>query len=151
MIFYLDTNIVIYATSSNSPFARQAGVLLEKCFNEEISAVISTETIQEIIFYSQKNECLSQGLVICKTLFDNLPNLVAVNQDVIKIYLKLVSKNDCGVESRDYLHLAACLNSQIPYLVTEDKALQKTQVKGLKIISIKQALKIACNKSYIND
>ncbi len=141
MKLYLDTNVFLSATESTDPFHKIALQLFESLEEQKNTATTSVETFQEIVYVAKRLKKLSLGIELCRQLLHLIPDPLAIDQPVLDEFLSLVAKFS-RLDTRDCLHLAVCIECKIPYLITEDVDLRKSDIPNLKIISIKQALEI---------
>lgn len=93
--------------------------------------VTSAETVQEIIHLSKNTKRLARGIKVAKIAIHLVNELLPINQEVIKSYLKYVATyRNSG--SRDLIHLAVCVENKIGTLVTFDRDFSKfKEVKTL--------------------
>lgn len=139
--FYLDTNVFLYAIDKNSKFYSSASTLLKLVENGVMDATTSIETFQEIIHLAKKQKRLKNGIEICLLIIQLIPNPIPIDKTILKIFMKMTEKYT-SLESRDCLHLAACISANINILVTEDHHLKKIKEKSLEIKSMDEILKI---------
>lgn len=119
MIYYLDTNIFIYVANPDDPRHSACLKILKLSAKDKIFTGTSVETIQEIIFYSQRRKRLKDGLKLAKNVLKVVSGLLPVEQEVIEKYLSLVKKYP-KVESRDLIHAATCLVYGFDRIVSVD-------------------------------
>lgn len=128
---YLDTNFFIYLSDPLSSFYNDCVDMLYYCRKHNIRISTSTETIQEIIHYSKNIKQLNSGLITAQTTLQTINELMPITPEIIKVYLEKVQTYP-NRKSRDILHLSACIENKIDYLVTLDKDFKK--FKEVKIV-----------------
>lgn len=139
-MLYLDANVFIYASEPASPLYSQAKALIRNVISKRLEATTSVETIQEIIHVSKKFKELEKGIRRSNLILRIIQEPLPVDNDVIREYLRVIREHP-SFESRDAIHLATCLRHKIKTLVTEDKRLREVRLKGVKVTSIREALK----------
>jgi len=123
---YLDTNIFLYLSDKKSLFYKSCSKFLQLCQEKRILTATSTETIQEIIYYSQNTKQLEKGLKIANNVADLINHLLSVDAQTIKIYLNLIKKYK-NIKSRDIIHTAVCIENNISLIISYDKELKKIE------------------------
>ncbi|OGM29567.1 hypothetical protein A2630_01080 [Candidatus Woesebacteria bacterium RIFCSPHIGHO2_01_FULL_44_10] len=123
MSLYLDTNIFIYSTDPKSPYFDLCRVFLGKVANEGLEVVTSVETLQEIVHYFKSLGKIDKALSVCKSVFGVVDLVLPLDLEVVDIYMGLVKKYGeiKKIDSRDFIHLAVCINEKIATIVTYDK------------------------------
>lgn len=139
---YLDTNVFLYAIDNKSKFYSSASSLLTLVENGTLVATTSIETFQEIIHLAKKQKKIKNGISICRLIYQLIPNPIPIDNTILKIFLQIVEKYT-SLESRDCLHLAACLSTNVNILITEDLHLKKIKEKNLIIKSMDEMLNIS--------
>ena len=137
MIIYFDTNIFVYLTQEDSTYFLQIKNLIQYCEDNKIKIATSVETIQEIIHYSINTKNLSFGFDTAKRTLELVDELFILDRNIINTYLVLVNKYK-NRESRDFIHLASCLNQKIGTIITYDHGFKK--FKELKALTPKEFL-----------
>ena len=120
---YLDTNIFVYSNDSASPFFLKCNKFVEYSLKTNIDLATSTETIQEIVHLAKKSKNLGLGLKTADIVLRLTQLLLPVDKETIFVYLDLLQKhkNIKQVESRDFIHISACVRYDIKIFVTYDK------------------------------
>ena len=124
MTIYFDTNIFIYLSKANSVYFLQVKNLIQYCLNSNIKIVTSVETIQEIIHFSINTKNLPFGFETANKTLDLVDELYILDRKTIENYLILVNKYKSR-ESRDFIHLASCLNQKVNTIITYDHGFKK--------------------------
>lgn len=121
-MFYIDTNVFLYTMNAHSPYFDSCRSLLKLAINDKIKICTSVETIQEIVFFLRRMNKLKESLRLSKNLMKIIHVLLPIEDGTIKIYLKLLAKYGVlkRTASRDFIHLAVCLQEQVPIIITYD-------------------------------
>lgn len=128
---YIEANVFIYLSDKKSPFYPTASILIKSLKENKIYILTSTETIQEIIHFSQNIKQVLIGLKTAKKIFEIADEILAVDQETVTIYLDLVKKHK-NIKSRDSLHVAVCIKNKIDGLISYDSDFKKfRQIKSL--------------------
>ncbi|MEK7523090.1 MAG: type II toxin-antitoxin system VapC family toxin [Patescibacteria group bacterium] len=137
MIIYFDTNIFIYLSDENSAYFLQVKDLIQYCEDNKIKIATSVETIQEIIHFSINTKDLSFGFSTANKTLDLVDELFNLDRKTIENYLTIVNKYK-NRESRDFIHLATCLNQKLTIIITYDRGFKK--FKEIKALTPKEFL-----------
>ena len=137
MIIYFDTNIFIYLSYENSAYFLQVKDLIQYCEDNKIKIATSVETIQEIIHFSINTKDLSFGFSTANKTLDLVDELFNLDRKTIENYLTIVNKYK-NRESRDFIHLATCLNQKLTIIITYDRGFKK--FKEIKALTPKEFL-----------
>ena len=137
MIIYFDTNIFIYLSDENSAYFLQVKDLIQYCEDNKIKIATSVETIQEIIHFSINTKDLSFGFSTANKTLDLVDELFNLDSKTIENYLTIVNKYK-NRESRDFIHLATCLNQKLTIIITYDRGFKK--FKEIKALTPKEFL-----------
>ena len=124
MIYYLDANTFVYASNPRDPYFKPCSQILNRVSSRKIQAVTSTETIQEIVFYSQKFRNINLGIAAAREVLNIMPKILPIDSSVIQRYLELVSVYP-KIDSRDNLHVAVCLLNGITAIISSDRDFDK--------------------------
>lgn len=117
---YLDTNFFLYIAEEASPFFSSCLSLTEYCQKKRIAMFTSTETIQEIVHYSQRIRQQKRGVEIAKMAVSLNDDILSIDKTIIQSYLELFKKYP-KIRSRDIIHVAICTNNDIKTIITYDK------------------------------
>ncbi|PIP63562.1 hypothetical protein COW97_01810 [Candidatus Roizmanbacteria bacterium CG22_combo_CG10-13_8_21_14_all_34_12] len=134
---YIDTNIFLYISNENSSFYSESIILVKYLKKNNILILTSTETIQEVIYVALKTKKLGYGLKTTEKIFEIIEELLSINKKAINFYLNLVAKHPTS-DSRDSLHIAACIENKIPIIITYDHGFKK--FKEIKALTPKEFL-----------
>ena len=122
--YYLDTNIFLYAADVDSPYHKDCRNIIihadTSTGQDPYYIVTSTEVIQEIVHVSQRLGLHEKGLKIAALALKHCQECIAIDLDVVAIYLQLMKKHPTAM-SRDIIQVAVCLNQGIQKIITCDK------------------------------
>ena len=119
-MIYIDANIFFYASDDKSQYFADCQKFLKTLIDGYTTSTTSVETIQEIMHYYRSIKREHDGLEVCRLLLTIIPEPLAVDLNTIKKFLELFNLYP-KPESRDLLHLAACVIYGIKTIVTYDQ------------------------------
>ena len=133
-IFYIDSNIFIFAYSDYSNIGVICRKILHMIINSKITSFTSILTFDEIFYKITKLKDRETALIIIES-FLNLKNLnfIEVNLNTINYSLSLLK--NYNLKPRDAIHLACALNKNIKNIISNDKDFDN--VKEIKRYDIK--------------
>ncbi|PIQ71297.1 hypothetical protein COV87_04180 [Candidatus Roizmanbacteria bacterium CG11_big_fil_rev_8_21_14_0_20_37_16] len=137
MTIYFDTNIFIYLSDENSAYFLQVKDLIQYCEDNKIKIATSVETIQEIIHFSINTQDLPFGFNTANKTLDLVDELYILDKKTVENYLTIVNKYR-NRESRDFIHLATCINQKIGTIITYDHGFKK--FKEIKVFTPQEFL-----------
>ena len=118
-MYYLDSNIVIYASGDFGQKGEWCRSVISMIENETVSACTSYLTFDEY-FYKIKKEFSHADAVILSEIFLNIPNLtfIPVDKQVIVSAQRLLKEYQ--INPRDALHAATACLTGCQEIITED-------------------------------
>jgi len=128
MLYYLDTNIFVYA-AAQTIYSEACQKVLDLIANNKINGATSLETIQEVVFLGQKQKNIDSFIAVAQGIME-LVELFSVEELVINEYLKL-SKQYPNIISRDLLHVATCKIHSINTIISLDKDLDNFKQENI--------------------
>jgi len=134
---YIDTNLFLYLSEKKSSFYLESVELIRHLKNDRTLILTSSESIQEIVYVSQKMKKLSYGLKTIEKVFEVIDELLSINKKTINYYLDLVIKHSTS-DSRDSLHVATCIENKIGTIITYDHGFKK--FKEIKVFTPQEFL-----------
>ena len=134
---YIDTNLFLYLSEKKSSFYLESVELIRHLKNDRTLILTSSESIQEIVYVSQKMKKLSYGLKTIEKVFEVIDELLSINKKTINYYLDLVIKHSTS-DSRDSLHVATCIENKIGTIITYDYGFKK--FKEIKVFTPQEFL-----------
>jgi predicted nucleic acid-binding protein len=131
-IIYLDTNIFIYSSDKSSKYFSECVDFIRYCQKNKIKLSTSTETFQEIIHLAKNTKQLEAGLKIARRVIKLVDDIYNINKDTIQIFLEETKKYP-GLESRDIIHLAVCIENKIDKIISFDRKFKS--VKRVTVVT----------------
>lgn len=122
--YYLDSNILLYLVTQKSVHYPDCKTFLDRALAKNIPLATSTETLQEVIHVSSRLGYRKQGIALCKLILEDAFTVLSIDEAVIQLFLSL-AKNYPKADSRDLVHLAACVTHKIDTIATYDKGFKK--------------------------
>lgn len=131
-LFFVDTNIIMYALGKEHPLRSPCRKYLESIKNGEIVVVTNTEVLQEILYryFSIQMPAMAEKTCIAMKVF--CKRIYPVTLDEIAKALLLL-KEYRSLNPRDAIHAATMLNNGIEKIISADSHFDT--IKGIKRIS----------------
>lgn len=126
--YFLDTNVLIYSIGVDDIYRPACQRILEAIVAESISAAVSTEVLQEVVYRYHAIRKLAQGLALVREILTIVPVVLPVEQADIEDMLDLVVAHP-RLSPRDAIHAAVARRAGITQFVTADRDF--TEVVGL--------------------
>lgn len=129
----LDTNVFIHAIGSDQFLVDQSTHVLSAVADGKLDAVVSVETIQEIVnVLSRRNGDRAAAVRFASSVASANQLIGAIEQDVPD-FLEFASRYS-GIGARDALILAGAVNAGVSNVVTSDKRF--ADVSEVKVIRL---------------
>ncbi len=138
-IFYLDSNVFIFAYSDDKELGKDCRKILDMIFNGKIRVFTSTLTFDEVYYKIKKLKDKETALIVINS-FLNLKNLnfISVDFNILNYSYTLLKKYN--INPRDSIHLSCALLNDVHNIITNDKDFDK--IIEIKRFDIKDAHKI---------
>lgn len=117
--YFFDTNIFIYAKGRDHPLKAPCISLIRRVREKEISAIISTEIIQEILYRFQSIHNLPGGLLLVREAMGICSRILPVTVADVSHALGILDAHP-QVQTRDAFHAATMINNGIQELYSTD-------------------------------
>ena len=132
---YIDTNIFVLPAIYATRKAIRARQLVESIPTSDTIYTTSSLTLDEIVWNVLKiKKDRERAIQLCKYIIE-LPNLRILDVTVQDIQKALwFMKKYQNLQPRDSIHLAVCVNANIPTIISDDSdfdAIQEIQRQGL--------------------
>ncbi len=124
MTYYLDTNIFLYAADPSSPYHKSCKGILVEVAKGSLRASTSVETIQEVVYFHQRQRQIKEGLKLIDGIFKLIPELLSVDKEIAIEFRELLDIYP-GVPSRDLIHLATCRVNGLNEVISIDRDFDK--------------------------
>ncbi|MBI4208849.1 MAG: type II toxin-antitoxin system VapC family toxin [Deltaproteobacteria bacterium] len=119
MIYFLDSNVILYAVGKEHLYREPCAEILRKSENEEIELIISTEIIQEILYFYSVRNLRSKGLAVAEKVIQITREILSVDRIDIEKAMELMQDNP-PLKPRDAIHAAVMLNHDSLYILSAD-------------------------------
>lgn len=123
-LYFLDTNILMYAVGSEHPLKKPCLSILEKVGKDEITAVTDTEVFQEIAYRYWSQRKWTVALEVLKNFEPLFAEIYPVERDHLPPYYELLSDYP-DLSPRDAIHAAVMRANQLRKIYTTDRAFEK--------------------------
>lgn len=117
--YLIDTNIFIYAKGKDHPLKPGCISWIKRIRDHDITAVINTEIIQEILYRFQSIKKISDGILVSKEAIEICRMILPVTQSDLTLALEILEVNS-RVQTRDAFHAATMLNNGIKDILSTD-------------------------------
>lgn len=124
----IDTNIIMYAVGKTHILKEPCKEVLHKVVNNEISANIDIEVLQELLYVYDSRGEREKGLRIISEIMILFPNPFVIGKNEIVIANDLMTKYST-LTTRDAIHCAVTINLNLEGIISTDKGLDV--VKGI--------------------
>ncbi|MBN1626966.1 MAG: type II toxin-antitoxin system VapC family toxin [Deltaproteobacteria bacterium] len=117
--YFIDTNIFIYAKGKDHPLKSSCISMIKKIGNQEITAIINTEVIQEILYRYQSIKKLPSGISLAKEAVKICSLILPVEERDLSLAMEILGSNP-RIQTRDAFHAATMLNHNINEILSTD-------------------------------
>jgi len=118
-IYFIDTNIFLYSVGRDHPLKSPSVTVVHRIRDGHITAVISTEIIQEILYRFQSIKQLFTGIKLSKEAMLISSHILAVTERDLSLAIELLELHP-KVETRDAFHAATMINNGIKEIISTD-------------------------------
>ena len=118
----IDTNIIMYAVGKTHILKEPCKEFLHKVVNNEISANIDVEVLQELLYVYDSRGERKRGLRIISEMMVLFPNPFAIRMNEIIKAKDLMTKYST-LTTRDAIHCAVTINLNLEGIISTDKGL----------------------------
>ncbi|MEW6187840.1 MAG: type II toxin-antitoxin system VapC family toxin [Thermodesulfobacteriota bacterium] len=117
--YFIDTNIFIYAKGKDHPLKPGCIAWIKRIRDYDLTAVINTEIIQEILYRFQSIKKLPDGILLSKEAIEICRIILPVTQNDLTLALEILESNS-RVQTRDAFHAATMINNGIQEILSAD-------------------------------
>ncbi len=121
MTVFLDTAVLMYAAGSDHRLKQPCAAILTSIAEGRLSAVISTEVIQEIAHRFVHIRKPGSAIQLITHALELFSPVVPVGQPVVARLPGLIARYR-DLQARDLIHVATCLEERIEAIVSPDRA-----------------------------
>jgi len=118
-IYFIDTNIFLYSVGRDHPLKPASLTAIHLIQEGQITAVINTEIIQEILYHFQSIQQLSIGVRLAKDVVSISSRILPVEEIDLSLAIELLEAYP-KIQTRDALHAATMINSGVKEIVSTD-------------------------------
>lgn len=117
--YFIDTNVFIYAKGREHALKSPCLRVIQKIRDGDISAIISTEIIQEILTRFQSIKKNPIGIQLAKEAMLISYRILPINERDLSLAIELLEMNP-KIETRDCFHAATMINNGIKEIISTD-------------------------------
>ncbi len=118
-IYFIDTNIFLYPVGRDHPLKPGAVAVIHHIRDGEITAVINTEIIQEILYYFQSIKQLPVGILLAKDASSISGRILPVEEADLSLAVGLLESYP-KIQTRDAFHAATMIHNGIKEVISTD-------------------------------
>jgi uncharacterized protein len=118
-IYFIDSNIFIYAIGKDHPLKPGCIALIQKIRSGKITAVISTEIIQEILYRFQSIKSLPAGIELSQEAIQLSSIILPVTETDLSRAIDILETSP-AIQTRDAFHAAVMLNNDLQEIISTD-------------------------------
>ena len=117
--YFIDTNIFLYSVGRDHPLKPGSVAVLHRIRDGEITAVINTEIIQEILYHFQSIKQLLIGIRLAKDAVSMSSRIFPVEEIDLSRAIELL---ECypKIQTRDAFHAATMIHNGIREIISTD-------------------------------
>lgn len=125
-VYFIDANIFMYSSGRDHLFKEPCAKIVKAISARKISAVTSTEVVQEILhrYLSLHKREIAVGSA--KSIITLLSPLLPVTEDILVTSVKMIDKYPF-LNARDALHLASMLEHNLTNILTTDTHFEEVE------------------------
>jgi uncharacterized protein len=117
--YFIDTNIFIYAKGKDHPLKSTCISWIKQIGENNITAVINTEIIQEILYRFQSIKRMPEGILLSKEAIEICRLILPVTERDLQKAIEIIELHS-NVQTRDAFHAATMLNNGIKEILSAD-------------------------------
>jgi predicted nucleic acid-binding protein len=117
--YFIDTNIFIYAKGKDHPLKPACVSMIKRIGEHEITAIVNTEVIQEILYRYQSIKNLPLGISLAKEAIQICSLILPVTAADLSLALDILEAHP-QIQTRDAFHAATMINNGIKEILSTD-------------------------------
>lgn len=117
--YFIDTNIFIYAKGKDHPLKPACVSMIQRIGENEITAIVNTEIIQEILYRYQSIKNLPLGISLAKEVIQICSLILPVTATDLSLALDILEDHP-QIQTRDAFHAATMINNGIKEILSTD-------------------------------
>lgn len=118
-IYFIDTNIFLYSVGRDHPLKPGSVTVIHRIRDGEITAVINTEIIQEILYHFQSIKQLLVGIRLAKDIVSISSRILPVEEIDLSLAIGLLESYP-KIQTRDAFHAATMIHNGIKEIISTD-------------------------------
>jgi predicted nucleic acid-binding protein len=118
-VYFIDTNIFLYAVGRDHPLKPASVNAIHLIRDGQITAVINTEIIQEILYHFQSIKQLPIGIRLGKDAVSIAARIFPVEEIDLSLALELLESYP-KIQTRDAFHAATMIHNGIEEIISTD-------------------------------
>jgi len=118
-IYFIDTNIFLYSVGRDHPLKPGSVAVIHRIRDGELTAVINTEIIQEILYHFQSIKQLLIGIRLAKDAVSISSRILPVEEADLSLAIELLESYP-KLQTRDAFHAATMIHKGIKEIISTD-------------------------------
>ena len=118
-IYFIDTNIFLYSIGRDHPLKPASVTVIHRIRDGQITAIINTEIIQEILYHLQSIKQLSIGVRLAKDAVSISSRILPVEEIDLSLAIELLEAYP-KIQTRDAFHAATMIHNGIKEIISTD-------------------------------
>jgi predicted nucleic acid-binding protein len=118
-IYFIDTNIFLYSIGRDHPLKTPSVTAIHRIRDGQITAVINTEIIQEILYHFQSIKQLPVGIRLAKDVVLISSRILPVGEIDLSLAIELLESYP-NIQARDAFHAATMIRNGIKEIISTD-------------------------------
>jgi predicted nucleic acid-binding protein len=118
-IYFIDTNIFLYSVGRDHPLKPASVTAIHRIRDGQITAVINTEIIQEVLYHFQSIKQLSIGIRLAKDVVSISARVLPVEGVDLSLAIELLESYP-KIQTRDAFHAATMIRNGIKEIISTD-------------------------------
>ena len=120
---YIDTNIWIYAITSNPTYEQSCRVIMREINNRKIDATISTHVLIEVSGVLFQQYKIKDTTKYIDSIISLPIHIIEITPEIVRITVEYSAKYN--ITPYDAIHVAACTSESIFNIISADKDFDK--------------------------
>ena len=116
-IYFIDTNIFLYSIGRDHPLKPASVTAIHRIRDGQITAIINTEIIQEILYHLQSIKQLSIGVRLAKDAVSISSRILPVEEIDLSLAIELLEAYP-KIQTRDAFHAATMIHNGIKEIIS---------------------------------
>lgn len=117
--YFIDTNIFLYSVGRDHPLKPASVTAIHRIRDGQITAVINTEIIQEVLYHFQSIKQLPIGIRLAKDAVSISAQILPVEEMDLSLAIELLGSYP-KIQTRDAFHAATMIHNGIKEIISTD-------------------------------